>query len=190
MSDHKLTASLLSLAFPDPEFPEHRTYALTHKHGTHPVPQHGKDKYLYGTVVSTPTDPAPATPSELSEFIRAYKVCMLWSSTTCDEQGNNCRNLDDDYDIDDIAPEAAAEIGEDCEDFIAGNILYLRRALRHPGYTWESAGHDFWLTRCGHGAGFWDRGLPGNTGDRLSEASRIYGNIDPYAGDDGLIYIS
>jgi hypothetical protein len=38
----------------------------------------------------------------------------------------------------------------------------------------ESVGHDFWLTRNGHGAGFWDRGL-GELGERLSAAARVYG---------------
>ena len=35
-------------------------------------------------------------------------------------------------------------------------------------------GHDLWLTRNGHGAGFWDRGL-GELGERLSEAARSLG---------------
>jgi hypothetical protein len=29
------------------------------------------------------------------------------------------------------------------------------------------AGHDYWLTRNGHGTGFWDRGL-GEVGDKLT----------------------
>lgn len=34
---------------------------------------------------------------------------------------------------------------------------------------WDESqiGHDFWLTRCGHGTGFWDRDLP--NGDAISE---------------------
>lgn len=31
------------------------------------------------------------------------------------------------------------------------------QALDAVGYSPERFGHDFWLTRCGHGAGFWDR---------------------------------
>ena len=37
------------------------------------------------------------------------------------------------------------------------------------------AGEDFYLTRCGHGAGFWDRGL-GKLGVELSERSKPYGD--------------
>jgi hypothetical protein len=39
----------------------------------------------------------------------------------------------------------------------------------------QLAGHDFWLTRNGHGAGFWDRDL-GEIGERLTKASEAYGS--------------
>lgn len=52
-----------------------------------------------------------------------------------------------------------------------------------PPEAW--AGHDFWLTRRGHGAGFWDRGL-GDLGKRLSEAANACGDTGyPYAIGDG-----
>ena len=38
----------------------------------------------------------------------------------------------------------------------------------------ELAGHDFALTRNGHGTGFWDRGL-GAIGDMLTDACKPYG---------------
>lgn len=53
--------------------------------------------------------------------------------------------------------------------------------------TPDRAGHDFWLTRNGHGAGFWDRGM-GKLGDRLADAARAYGSVDLYVGDDKKIY--
>ncbi len=54
------------------------------------------------------------------------------------------------------------------------------------------AGHDFWLTRSGHGAGFWDRGLTGGLGERLTEASKAYGSPDdhnPYDNGDGTVAV-
>ena len=39
----------------------------------------------------------------------------------------------------------------------------------------ELAGHDFALTRNGHGAGFWDRGL-GAIGDMLTSECKPYGS--------------
>ena len=43
--------------------------------------------------------------------------------------------------------------------------------LAKPGIGWEQLGHDLWLTRNGHGAGFWDRGL-GALGERLTETAK------------------
>lgn len=42
---------------------------------------------------------------------------------------------------------------------------------------YEQAGHDFWLTRCGHGSGFWNRGL-GKQGDQLTELCKEFNNVD------------
>ena len=48
---------------------------------------------------------------------------------------------------------------------------------------------DFWLTRNGHGAGFWDRGL-GSVGDELTKNAKPFGSVDAYVGDDGKVYLS
>lgn len=122
----------------------------------------------------------------LDQFTRAYMVAALWSSVDFDENP-----LDDAFSIEDIAPECAAAMRASCADFIASNAADLAEYCQHMGNEqWtgsECAGHDFWLTRCGHGSGFWDRGL-GALGERLSEAARVYGDVYLYAGDDGLIY--
>ena len=80
---------------------------------------------------------------------------------------------------------------EDCEDFISANRADLEEycaKMRNEQYSGEDrAGHDFWLTRNGHGAGFWDRGL-GDLGRRLSDAAEVYGSVDLYPGEDGRIY--
>lgn len=49
---------------------------------------------------------------------------------------------------------------------------------RHPdaGSAEAAFGHDFWLTRQGHGAGFWDRKELGKIlGNALAEQARIFG---------------
>ena len=132
---------------------------------------------------------------KLNEFILGYVTCAIWASIGDDEQP-----LDDKYDSDDIAPEARKAVEKDCEKFIAENEAVLedyaeivRTHVRaggalNPEYSEsEKAGHDFWLTRNGHGAGFWDRGI-GETGDKLSEASKGFGEVDLYVGDDGKLY--
>ena len=49
-------------------------------------------------------------------------------------------------------------------------------------------GHDFWLTRNRHGAGFWDRGYPEAIGKALTDAAHAEGSADWCVGDDGNIY--
>lgn len=112
----------------------------------------------------------------MHEMTRHYLVCALWSST--DEHDNP---LDANYDIDDIAPESIAQAEEDCLAFLNDNKVDITDL--------EQAGHDFWLTRNHHGAGFWDRGL-GEKGKRLTDASHAYGTQDMYVGDDGKVYLS
>ena len=73
-----------------------------------------------------------------------------------------------------------------CRDFQAEHFNLLTLAY-NTGYTEEQAGIDFWLTRNGHGAGFWDRDL-GFVGDMLTKAAQSFGPCDIYAGDDGLAY--
>jgi hypothetical protein len=124
----------------------------------------------------------------LDEFTSAYIACALWSShDESDESGGE--PMDANYSIDDFAPETITLILTDCIDFQHGNASLLERAKEFkPGYTDSSAGHDFWLTRNGHGAGFWDRGLRG-IGTALTQAAKVYGSSDLYVGDDGKIYV-
>lgn len=119
-------------------------------------------------------------PSQAEQFLSAYIECALWSSTdNADDSGGE--PLDKNYDADDLAPECLAEFKRDCEGFQEANADDL------AGLDIEQAGHDFWLTRNGHGAGFWDRGL-GELGDRLSKASKVYGSVDLVIGSDGKIH--
>ena len=48
--------------------------------------------------------------------------------------------------------------------------------------------HDFWLTRQGHGAGFWDGVYPDEIGDKLTEISNDFRELYIYVGDDGQLY--
>ena len=128
---------------------------------------------------------------KVKAFIRAYIECALWSSCGPESEPYACENLDDIFDADDIAPECRAAMRVTCLDFIRANWAdlqeYCERMRNEQWSGEERAGHDFWLTRNGHGAGFWDRGL-GELGSRLSKAAKVYGSVDLYPGDDGLIY--
>jgi hypothetical protein len=124
------------------------------------------------------------------DFTLAYIECALWSSHD-ESTPDGGEPMDANYDIDDLAPETLRKMIDDCRDFQRGEAeLLAQYAEVMQSEEWnadERAGHDFWLTRNGHGAGFWDRGL-GQVGDMLSKACKPYGSCDLYVGDDGKIY--
>lgn len=112
--------------------------------------------------------------NKMEFFINGYITCALWSST--DDSGDP---LDSNHDRDNIDDSTMQDIVIDCWSFVKDN-----GHLINDNMTWSQAGHDFWLTRCGHGAGFWDRGL-GEIGDKLTDAAHAYGNVDLFVLDDG-----
>jgi len=112
-------------------------------------------------------------------FLDQYIETALWSSNDeSDDQGGE--PLDRNYTRDDLAPETLDAMKADCLAFVdlADELLDLE---------YSQAGHDFWLTRNGHGAGFWDGDWPEH-GDKLTEISKGFGEANLYIGDDGLIY--
>jgi len=124
----------------------------------------------------------PNTQTTLDTFTRAYIACALWSSTdNADDSGGE--PLDANYNESDIAPATLAEIISDCAAFQTDNADDLRTSRLSD----EQAGHDFWLTRNGCGAGFWDRGL-GKVGKTLTDAAHVWGSVNLYVGDDDQIY--
>lgn len=113
---------------------------------------------------------------DVDAMLTAYIECALWSST--DDDGDP---LDAAHGEDDLDPDARAEMRSDCAGFARSNIIDL------DGMDPGQAGHDFWLTRNRHGAGFWDRGL-GDRGERLTKDAHVWGSVDLYIGDDGMIH--
>lgn len=119
----------------------------------------------------------------LDDMVDGYAECAVWAGLEWPtDQNKEPQPLDNNYSTDDIAPEAMASIRQECSDFYDANADDLTE------WSGGSAGHDFFLTRNGHGAGFWDRGL-GAIGDRLSDAARVYGESDLYPADDGKLYL-
>ena len=119
------------------------------------------------------------------EFVRGYLECFEWLLPDPAEDSES--GIDRDK-IRGWSRDALRSIYADCRDFCRANAADLaeyvarREAEGLRGYSGAAcAGHDFYLTREGHGAGFWDRGL-GELGDRLSKASKY--------GEAGYPYLS
>jgi hypothetical protein len=124
------------------------------------------------------------TTSDLTPFARHYLICALWSSM---ESYEDDVPLDENYGLSDIAPETLQQAQDDCNAFSDEITAIL--AAHGDCVAWDSErfGHDFWLSRNGHGAGFFDRGNE-PVWDALQAAAKVWGTVDLYVGDDGLIH--
>ncbi len=108
----------------------------------------------------------------VQSFLAAYITCALWSSV-----GDKEESLENHA----LSKEAKDQMLADCKAFLEKNEAMI-------GDRISKAGHDFWLTRNGHGCGFWDGDWPEH-GDELTEASKAFKECDLYVGDDQLVYV-
>lgn len=108
----------------------------------------------------------------MDAFTRAYIEAALWSSTDDSNPGLDLQDYE-------LADETRAAMAADCRKFQAENDCSERGDLQ--------GGHDFWLTRNGHGCGFWDGDWP-ETGEALDKAAKAFGSCELYVGDDGRVY--
>lgn len=119
-----------------------------------------------------------------------------------DDADDNCgQPLDRNFDVGDIAPETFIRMRADCAAFLDhrlnGRLVRIAERLGAEG-RWrllsgagcsvmDHAGHDLWLTRNGHGCGYWDGDWPRGIAEGLDGLAREFGIFDLYIGDDGLI---
>lgn len=107
-------------------------------------------------------------------MVNHYLVTALWSSSD-----DNDDPMDGKYGVKDFTVAARQQAAKDCDAFVlACEEAGLGGALFQNGY--DEAGHDFWLTRNGHGAGFWD-GDYGDDGDALTEIAKRFREVNLYA---------
>lgn len=143
---------------------------------------------------------AKCCPIDLEAMTLAYLECAEWCDLNADmltpDDSDELVELPDDWQG--FAFETIREAYAQCFDFVSScidngidfdQLEELYDANNSGSYDIaERFGHDFWLTRNGHGAGFWDRGL-GKLGTQLTELCKPYGSTYAYLGDDGLGYI-
>ncbi|MGV1943563.1 hypothetical protein ACQZ5D_24050 [Agrobacterium sp. 22-211-1] len=131
-------------------------------------------------------------------FFRSYVGAAFWS-TTITPAGEDCEGdaLDTNHDISDLAPATLESMLADCARFYDANKEHIHCDGAPVAGDFEGsiaaleaamAGHDFWLTRCGHGAGFWNGDWPEPAASPLDKASKEFGEVDLIVGDDGQIY--
>lgn len=121
--------------------------------------------------------------ASLDQFTKGYIEAAMWLLT--DDDGNDC----DEMTFEDIDPDALAKVIADCLLFQTAHRVDLDAATEEDGSREDAHhGHDFYLTRNHHGAGFWDRGYTPALGRILTDAAHACGEDNWYVGDDGRVY--
>ena len=134
---------------------------------------------------------------DCDEFTRSYITTALWAETDGSDDNSGGEPFERNYSANDIDDETFARMIADCKAFQETNSDDIDNGWSGIGSCnfREQAGYDFWLTRNGHGAGFWDGDWEFNenengqqAGERLTEACKTFGEFSLYLGDDGKIY--
>lgn len=115
---------------------------------------------------------------KLTPELRDYLTCALWSSTDLDSD----TPLDRDYGLEDVSEESVTQAESDLHQFAAkaGTLL--------DGLDMTQVAHDLWLTRNGHGEGFWDGDYEESIGEALTQIAHDMGEVYVYVGDDGKLH--
>lgn len=116
--------------------------------------------------------------------VGAYLAAAVWTAT--DDDGNP---LDREFNEGDFSPEARIQALTDLQVFMG---VYQELLDEHPAWNRgihgdDDVAHDFWLTRNGHGRGFWDKPeMYGDFMDALTAEARKFGERHVYVGDGQL----
>lgn len=119
----------------------------------------------------------------MDTFLASYIETALWSST--DHMGTPFDSSR--YSDVELAEETIKEMSADCKQF-EEQVNALPNAADYLGSRRQVA-HDFWLTRNGHGAGFWDGDYPEPLATQLTDLAHSFGESNLYVGDDGKFYL-
>ena len=124
----------------------------------------------------------------LDRMLTATVETLLWADAEHDcpdaRETGDCEHRDElrfgyapTYE-DALKTEDRRALAADVEGFVRGAWPYLSA----DGIEAEQAGHDFHLSRCGHGTGFWDRG--GDHNNDLDWLADTYGTIGVFWSDN------
>lgn len=137
------------------------------------------------------------TKQQIETITKHYLITMLWTMPGDDD----CENPGDSITLLHLPRETINAARNDVTRFVAscGVLFDMAMACYNDGYgqypdagSAEAAlGHDFALTRNGHGVGFWDRdseGLPRVLGEALTRVCEGFPERNLYIGDNGMAY--
>jgi hypothetical protein len=177
-----------------------RTYTGSQliERGLHPGDENNWDERMYqklvvehgmeGLAPELRDTPDEGERPDFDEFFDSYIETALWSTNDeSDEYGGN--PLDDNYGPEDFDDKDLKKLRDEAWEFFETHQADFDNGWPKGVGAYGQAGHDFWLTRNGHGAGFWDGDWRKPYDDQLTEASKTYGSVDIMVGDDGKLYV-
>lgn len=112
--------------------------------------------------------------SDLRLVTQSYLVTALWAEF-----------------MDHLENEWSDEALKRAQDDVSNFLVEIREhidAYLASGFPIHGIGHDFWLTRNHHGAGFWDRGLPNGLGEILTSVAHKFGELNIEVGGDNRLH--
>ncbi len=130
------------------------------------------------------------TDQNLKDFIVGYVNCLYWLEDSGERKSDEK-----------LSTESFINCVLECTEFLNRAFEYiieetetnvdLRLFNGIPEDRFKQAGHDFYLTRNGHGTGFWDKPeIYGETGaEVLTKICKNFGEVYLYVSDDGEIEI-
>lgn len=131
--------------------------------------------------------------TDFPQFFQAYLTAALWSSVIDEGEQQDGRNgdpFDAHFSTDDFTEEALEVLRAHAFSFWCRMWYYINHekppARCKRDMDAGSAGHDFWLTQNGHGAGFWDGDWP-VYGEMFTKFSKCYPEINLYVTENGQV---
>ncbi len=139
---------------------------------------------------------------DCDEFTAQYLETSVWASTVMlpvapEELIDGCMDVDDEhplhglseddnldsrFGIYDFTADALRQACWDCDAFRASHSDDLED--EDDGH----AGHNFWLNRNGHGAGFWDGDYEEKKGERLSAGCEAFRELHVWVDEEGALH--
>jgi len=154
-----------------------RMYSLTERMGyIDPIVVWELNPIIGGSV--NPSDFGVASVEDIGRFIAiGYQDAVEFADREESDKNPEWEFSDEaKQEVKSVCEHAAKFVTESCPEF-EYNVSELERV-----------GIDLWLTRNGHGAGFWDGDWKESFGEKMTEYSKTLGSKSVYRGDDGLIY--
>jgi hypothetical protein len=145
----------------------------------------------------------------LSSRTISYLGTILWSSTVMlpveesalvdgcmdvDEDHalhgiNENDSLDDHFGIEDFTEESLRKAQSELDDWF-DHIEELGLTEKVAEYNDDDyVAHDFWLTRNGHGAGYWDGDYGDELGRTLTDECKPYGGQHVWVDESGYLHL-